>query len=155
MREKLELDVAPGTEHSQCCRRHQQKRGRGVRAELRKTHLYDLTLTTQHTKKHFTQISQTKQKLKQNSLTPWGTWNRLQTGQSRLILKTCMSACLCGNSKRFTRGVGLWVFWLFDERLHFTFKVTLECVPTHLLLTISTLLCRHFPQISHPESLSY
>lgn len=70
MQEMLELDVAPGTEHSQCCLRHQQKRGRGVRAELRKTHLYDLTLTTQHTKKHFTQITQTKQKLKQNFLTP-------------------------------------------------------------------------------------
>lgn len=60
--------------------RHQQKQG--SRAELRKTHLHDVTLITQHTKKYFTQTTQTKQKLKQNSLTPWGTLIRLQWPKS-------------------------------------------------------------------------
>lgn len=54
-------------------------KSKGVRAELRETHLHDLTLTTQHTKKHFTQTTQTKQKLKQNSLIPWETLDRLRT----------------------------------------------------------------------------
>lgn len=43
-----------------------------------------------------------------------------------------------GNSKRFTSGIGLEVFWLFNEVLHFMFKVTMESVLTCLLLNAST-----------------